>query len=110
MSVSRFAIYSPTMGLREDVPGILLDKAFTRDNMNVQIWEHEIRKMKLRTKEMVRTIYPVSTLDTSSNTISISGNHVSDGTVLLAMRNWPDTDGSATPTARDASATSSRIC
>ena len=78
MSVSQFAIYSPTMGKREDVPGILLDKAFTRDNMNVQIWEHEIRKMKLRTKEMVRTTYSVSTLDTSSNTISISGNHVSE--------------------------------
>jgi hypothetical protein len=75
--LKRFAIYSPVLGQRQDIPNILLNKAFTTDNTNVQIWDNEIRKIKLRTKELIRDIYPISSVDTSSDTISISGNYVS---------------------------------
>ena len=70
----RFGIYSPTLGEHEDFPWVFLQKAVTKDNSYVQIWDGEIRKAKMRTPELLRTIHTVSTVDTSANTITISGN------------------------------------
>jgi hypothetical protein len=72
-----FGIYSPTLGEREDFPWIFLQKAVTKDNSYVQIWDGELRKAKMRTPELLRTIHTVSSVDTSANTISITGNVVS---------------------------------
>ena len=44
----KFGIYSPTMGKREDFPVILLDKAITPENSNVQIEDGEIKTAKMR--------------------------------------------------------------
>ncbi len=65
------------MGQREDFPWIFLSKAITKDNTAVQLWDGEIRKAKLRTPELLRTIHAITSIDTSANTISISGNVVS---------------------------------
>lgn len=48
-----FAIFSPTMGEREDFPYILIHNAFTSDNTNVQIWDGEVRSDKMRVKEII---------------------------------------------------------
>lgn len=72
-----FGVYSPTLGEREDFPWIFLQKAITKDNSYVQLWDGEVRKAKMRTPELMRTIHTVSTVDTSANTITISGNVVS---------------------------------
>jgi len=69
-----FGIYSPTLGEHEDFPWIFLQKAVTKDNAFVQNWDGELRKAKMRTPELLRTIHTVSTVDTSANTITISGN------------------------------------
>lgn len=74
--VNRFAVYSPILGVRQDYPWILLSKAVTKDNTAVQIWNGELRKQKMRTKELVRDYYGISSIDTSGNTISITGNYV----------------------------------
>lgn len=73
----RFGIYAPVLGEHEEFPWIFLQKAVTKDNAYVQIWDGEIRKAKMRTPELLRTIHTVSSVDTSANTISISGNVVS---------------------------------
>ena len=69
-----FGIYAPVLGEHEEFPWIFLQKAVTKDNSYVQIWDGEIRKAKMRTPELMRTIHTVSTVDTSANTIQISGN------------------------------------
>jgi len=50
-----FAIMSPTMGKREDVPSILLEKVFTTDNENSCIRYGEIHRIKMRLKELLTT-------------------------------------------------------
>lgn len=50
-----FAIMSPTMGKREDVPSILLEKVFTVDNENSCIRYGEIHRVKMRLKELLTT-------------------------------------------------------
>lgn len=72
--MKRYGLYSPILGTREDFPVILLRNAFTTDNANVQIWDGQIRKTKMRAKELVRTIHTVASVDTSGDTITISGN------------------------------------
>lgn len=44
----KYGIYSPTLGKREDFPVILLDKAITPENSNVQIEDGEIKTAKMR--------------------------------------------------------------
>jgi len=75
--MKRFALYSPTLGLREDYPGILLQKALLPDANYVQVRWGEIWKAKMRTSELLRTIHAVASVDTSANTVTISGNVVS---------------------------------
>jgi len=74
--MKRFQVYSPVLGEREDFPSILLKNAVTHENTAIQLWDGEIKKLKMRTKELVRTIYPISTVDTSANTISVAGSYV----------------------------------
>lgn len=62
------------MGEAENFPWIFLQKAVTKDNSFVQLWDGEIRKAKMRTPELLRTPHTVASVDTSANTISISGN------------------------------------
>ena len=69
-----FGIYSPTLGEHEDFPWIFLQKAVTKDNSRVQIWDGELRKAKMRTPELLRTIHTVASVNTAANTISITGN------------------------------------
>ena len=76
--IQRFAIYSPTLGDREDFPSILLENVYTPDGSNVQIWNGEIRKAKLRNKELVRKQYTISSINTTNNSITIAGNHVTE--------------------------------
>ncbi|NIP51121.1 MAG: hypothetical protein GWO10_16725, partial [candidate division Zixibacteria bacterium] len=57
-----------------DYPVILLRNAVTRNNTNVQLWHGEIRKTKLRSKELVKVEHGISSLDTSANTISLTGD------------------------------------
>lgn len=86
-----FGIYSPILGEREDIPWIFLNKAVTKDNAYIQIWDGEIRKAKMRTPELLRTIHTVASVDTSANTITISGNvtsHYGNGDTI----NIYDTD------------------
>lgn len=66
------------MGKREDFPNILLNNAFTPDCSNVQLWNGEIRTAKLRKIELLRTVYAVSSLSTTGETIKISGNHITE--------------------------------
>lgn len=73
-----FAIYSPTLGLREDYPGILLQKALLPDANYVQVRWGEIHKAKMRTKELIRDVHAVSSVDTSAQTITISGSHAAE--------------------------------
>jgi hypothetical protein len=75
--INRFAIYSPILGEREDYPHILLSKAVTKDNTAIQLWNGEIRKAKMRTPELMRSFQSVDSIDTSANTITITGNYVS---------------------------------
>lgn len=72
----KFGIFSPILGQREDFPVILLRNAFTPDNSNVQIWDGEMRSALMRTKELFRTSYQISSL--SGNDITISGLHAAE--------------------------------
>jgi hypothetical protein len=79
----RFGIYSPTLGEREDFPWIFLNKAITKDNSYVQLWDGEIRKSKMRTPELTRTFHAITA--TSGNTITINGNltaHYGNGATI----------------------------
>lgn len=72
--LNRYGLYAPVLGEREDYPVILLRNAVTSDNENIQIWHGEIRKAKLRSKELVKVQHSVASLDTSAETISIIGD------------------------------------
>lgn len=72
--LNRYGIYAPVLGEREDFPVILLRNAVTRDNTNIQIWNGEIRKTKLRSPEFQKAQHLISSFDTSSETISITGD------------------------------------
>lgn len=91
----RFSIYNPKRGQREDVPTILLDKAFTVDDAYVQVLDNTIRKMPMRTPELTRTTYEVSSVNLSTNVISIAGNNVTSlfpsGTTITTY----DVDGTS---------------
>lgn len=47
-TVQRFGIFSPVLGLREDVPAITMNEAFTEDNENVLMKYGEIHRAKMR--------------------------------------------------------------
>lgn len=71
--MKRYGIYAPVLGEREDFPTILLRNAVTSDNTNIQIWNGEIRKTKLRSPELLRTAHEIVSLNTSSDTIEVTG-------------------------------------
>lgn len=73
-----FRIYSSVLGEVETVPNLFLRKAYTTDNSFVQLWDNEARKSKMRTPELLRTPYSVISVNTSANTISVTGNLVSE--------------------------------
>lgn len=70
--MTKFAIFSPSMGQREDFPVILLDSALTSENSNIQIWDGELRTAKNRKPEMLRNIYSILEINTTSQTITIN--------------------------------------
>lgn len=51
--MQKFAIMSPTLGMREDVPTILLNKVYTEDNSNTVIRYGEIKRIKGRAAEIL---------------------------------------------------------
>ncbi len=53
MDKQLFAIMSPTMGKREDIPSILLEKVFTTDNENSYLRYGEIHRARMRLKELL---------------------------------------------------------
>ena len=72
--LKRYGIYAPVLGEREDYPVILLRNAITSENTNVQIWNGEIRKTKLRSPELLRTAHTIASVSTSASTATITGN------------------------------------
>jgi hypothetical protein len=66
-----FRIYSNTLGKREDFPFILLNRAITPDISNMQTWNGELRKAKLRLPELTRTNYEIDSVDLSADTIQL---------------------------------------
>lgn len=48
MPYKKYAIMSPVMGTREDVPGIILDDAYIPESKNVRFLRGAIRKAKMR--------------------------------------------------------------
>jgi len=76
--IKRFGILSPALGKREDFPSLLLNKSFTPDLSEVQIWNGEIRKAKLRKAELFRTAYAIESIDVSGDTITIDGDHTAE--------------------------------
>lgn len=69
--MARFRIYSPSLGTREDFPEILLNRAITPEISNVQTWNGELRKAKLRAPELVRTTYEIDSIDDVGATITL---------------------------------------
>lgn len=53
MALQEFGIFSPTLGLRQDIPSILMPAAFTEDNSNVLLHRGEVQRAKMRSAEMV---------------------------------------------------------
>jgi hypothetical protein len=51
--MKHFAVYSPVLGKREDIPNILLNKAFTPDSKNCQYWSGKVRTIYGRTPELI---------------------------------------------------------
>lgn len=81
----RYGIYAPVLGEREDYPTILLRNAITSENTNIQIWNGEIRKAKLRSPELLRTAHTIASLSTSASTATITGDvtaHYANGTSI----------------------------
>ena len=72
--MNKFAIYSPVLGTREDYPNVLIDKAFMPDNENVQFWSGMVRTAKMRSKEMVRTPYVITVIDTVNKKLTVAGD------------------------------------
>jgi hypothetical protein len=77
LAPQKFGIYSPVMGEREDFPNILLQNAFTPDNMNVQIWDGELRACKMRAPDMFRVGFKVASVSSADDTLTISGDYAS---------------------------------
>jgi hypothetical protein len=48
-----YPIFSPVMGLKEDVPSLLLASAFTPDNLNIVMQDGEIHRARRPEKELV---------------------------------------------------------
>lgn len=71
-----FRIYSPTLGKREDFPGILLNKAVTPEISNMQNWNGIVRKAKLRLPELTRTTYEIDSIDVSADTVTLTSGGV----------------------------------
>ena len=70
--MARFRIYSPTLGVREDFSVILLNKAITPELSNVQSWNGEMRKAKLRAPELIRTSYLINSSDAVNTSVNLS--------------------------------------
>ncbi len=73
MAITKFSIYSPNSGIRQDYPNILLANSFTPDNRNIQVWDGELRTAKMRRPEMLRNVHEIT--DVSGTSITISGDY-----------------------------------
>ena len=81
----RYGLISPLLGLKLDVPGIMLAEAFTPDNNNVRLVDGEIRRAKGpaaeiydaggRTMAVPRRIFDIASL--SAKTFSVAGDQTS---------------------------------
>jgi len=56
--ILQYGIFSPTLGLREDMPSILLPQAMTPDCQNIHIRYGEVRRAKMRSSLLARTPSP----------------------------------------------------
>lgn len=71
--ITKFAIFSPAYGLRQDYPTILIDKAFTPDNENIRIKDGAIESAKMRLQEFAGYKYTVGTLTATSGSANLTG-------------------------------------
>jgi len=74
--MQRYGIYSPILGLRKDIPNILLDKAFTPDNEDILFWNGEIEKAKKRLPLLTRSAYQITDKNNTNKTLTVDGNHI----------------------------------
>lgn len=101
--MQRFGIISPRLGVKTDIPAIMLADAFTPENSNVQMVDQEIRRAKMRGKEVydadfnqVQTpevIYAITAL--AADTFTIAGDHAADFTAddIIRINASTDNDG-----------------
>ena len=98
--MERFGIYSPTMGKVETCPNVLLANAFLQDCSDVVIWNGEIRKIKKRLPELMRTLNTIMTANDTTKTFKVAGNLTVEFTsdVSVYVYDSDDNDGTYTVT------------
>jgi len=82
-NVRRFGIFSPVLGLREDVPSITLNEAFTEDNENVLLRYGEIHRSRMRTKIMINATDDPCIVPDGNPILAYHWFEKSDGTDFL---------------------------
>ena len=73
-SVQAFGIFSPVLGMREDVPAVTLTRAYTTDNENVIMRHGEIHRAYLRSDQFLQYTDKYST-----GTVTVSADPTVEG-------------------------------
>lgn len=90
----KFAIFAPVGGIAENVPSILLQKAFMPENENVRVHHGKVMGAKLRLDEMVEVVFDDGTLSMTEGdaTVTPSGGGGTFGTTATHKPAWGSAD------------------
>ena len=73
----KFAVLSPILGTREDVPSVILAKAYSPESENVHLRDNEAQRMRGRLKECLETEYDTGTIAVTNGSPTVTGSGTS---------------------------------